>query len=233
MLIATCVCVWVCVCVCMYVQVIAAEGEKCASRSLKEAADVINESANALQLRYLQTLTQVSAEKNSTIIFPLPVELLSSLIMSSETDNETQHKSIDSNQLTLTPVDDIQLEHAHCDNAATAAAAAGCRFCSSSGSWRWWWVDWTHWWQHGIAATSAVLLIHCQLVISPMMTSRTVWSAYVTVSRAWVSVANQFCVTVSRGLRSVANQSYVTVSRAWGLLLTSSVSLCPGPEVCC
>ena len=47
-----------------------------ASRSLKEAADIISESPSALQLRYLQTLTTISAEKNSTIIFPLPVDFL-------------------------------------------------------------------------------------------------------------------------------------------------------------
>ena len=57
-------------------QVIAAEGEQKASRALKEAADVINESNSALQLRYLQTLNQISAEKNSTIIFPLPIDIL-------------------------------------------------------------------------------------------------------------------------------------------------------------
>ena len=53
-------------------KVIAAEGEQKASRQLKEAADVIAQSPVALQLRYLQTLTQISAEKNSTIIFPVP-----------------------------------------------------------------------------------------------------------------------------------------------------------------
>ena len=57
-------------------KVIAAEGENKASRSLKEAADVISSSASALQLRYLQTLTSIAAEKNSTILFPLPIELL-------------------------------------------------------------------------------------------------------------------------------------------------------------
>ena len=57
-------------------QVIAAEGEQNASRALKEAADVIGASPAALQLRYLQTLTQISAEKNSTILFPLPIDLL-------------------------------------------------------------------------------------------------------------------------------------------------------------
>jgi erythrocyte band 7 integral membrane protein len=59
----------------LFVQVIAAEGEQKASRSLKEAADVINQSSSALQLRYLQTLTQIAAEKNSTIVFPLPMEM--------------------------------------------------------------------------------------------------------------------------------------------------------------
>ena len=48
-------------------KVIAAEGEQKASRALKDAADIINESPAALQLRYLQTLTNISAEKNSTI----------------------------------------------------------------------------------------------------------------------------------------------------------------------
>jgi erythrocyte band 7 integral membrane protein len=61
-------------------KVIAAEGEMKASRALKEAADVINESPSALQLRYLQTLNTISAEKNSTIIFPLPIELMKGLL---------------------------------------------------------------------------------------------------------------------------------------------------------
>ncbi|XP_045125860.1 band 7 protein AGAP004871-like isoform X12 [Portunus trituberculatus] len=57
-------------------KVIAAEGEQRASRALKEAAEVINESPAALQLRYLQTLNTVSAEKNSTIIFPVPIDFI-------------------------------------------------------------------------------------------------------------------------------------------------------------
>ena len=59
---------------------ISAEGEQKASRALKEAADVINESASALQLRYLQTLTQISAEKNSTVIFPIPIEMMKGIM---------------------------------------------------------------------------------------------------------------------------------------------------------
>lgn len=85
-------------------KVIAAEGEMKASRALKEASDVIIESPAALQvctvaiyrliflitvyltlrlmfqLRYLQTLNTISAEKNSTIIFPLPIDLLSAFM---------------------------------------------------------------------------------------------------------------------------------------------------------
>jgi len=47
-----------------------------AAKALKEAAEVIQESPQALQLRYLQTLQTISAEKNSTIIFPLPIDML-------------------------------------------------------------------------------------------------------------------------------------------------------------
>ncbi|CAL8094813.1 unnamed protein product [Calicophoron daubneyi] len=58
-------------------KVIAAEGEQRASVALKAAALEIGECPIALQLRYLQTLSSISDEKNSTIIFPLPMDLLS------------------------------------------------------------------------------------------------------------------------------------------------------------
>ncbi|CAO1319797.1 unnamed protein product [Diamesa serratosioi] len=61
-------------------KVIAAEGEMKASRALKEAADVMSESPAALQLRYLQTLNSIAGEKNSTIIFPLPIDLISAFM---------------------------------------------------------------------------------------------------------------------------------------------------------
>ena len=61
-------------------KVISAEGEQKASIALKEAADVISQSPVALQLRYLQTLTNVAAEKNSTIIFPIPIEMMSQFV---------------------------------------------------------------------------------------------------------------------------------------------------------
>ena len=52
-------------------KVIAAEGEQRASKSLKQAADIMMDSPAALQLRYLQTLSSIAAEKNSTIVFPV------------------------------------------------------------------------------------------------------------------------------------------------------------------
>merc|ERR1719357_2483641 len=59
-------------------KVIGAEGEQKESKALKEASDIISASPAALQLRYLQTLATISSEKNSTIVFPIPIELLSS-----------------------------------------------------------------------------------------------------------------------------------------------------------
>lgn len=61
-------------------KVVAAEGEQRAAVALRNAANVIAQSPAALQLRYLQTLGTISAEKNSTIVFPLPLELLQTLL---------------------------------------------------------------------------------------------------------------------------------------------------------
>ncbi len=58
-------------------KIIHAEGEFVASDQLRLAAGVIGREPGALQLRYLQTLTEIAVEKNSTIIFPLPIEFFS------------------------------------------------------------------------------------------------------------------------------------------------------------
>jgi regulator of protease activity HflC (stomatin/prohibitin superfamily) len=58
-------------------KIIHAEGEFSASQQLHEAATVIASEPTALSLRYLQTLTEIAAEKNSTIIFPVPIDILS------------------------------------------------------------------------------------------------------------------------------------------------------------
>jgi regulator of protease activity HflC (stomatin/prohibitin superfamily) len=57
-------------------KIIHAEGERQAATALSAAADVFGKNPVTLQLRYLQTLTEVASEKNSTLIFPLPIELL-------------------------------------------------------------------------------------------------------------------------------------------------------------
>lgn len=57
-------------------KVIAADGEFQASERLREAANVMTREPMSLQLRLLQTLTEIAAEKNSTIVIPIPVELL-------------------------------------------------------------------------------------------------------------------------------------------------------------
>merc|ERR1712088_586106 len=54
----------------------AAEGEHKASRALRMAAEVIMDSPAALQLRYMQTLNSIAAENNSTIIFPIPIDIV-------------------------------------------------------------------------------------------------------------------------------------------------------------
>jgi regulator of protease activity HflC (stomatin/prohibitin superfamily) len=56
-------------------KVIHAEGEMQASKNLAEAADTISRNATTLQLRYLQTLTEIAAEQNSTILFPIPIDM--------------------------------------------------------------------------------------------------------------------------------------------------------------
>ncbi|MEN6499163.1 MAG: slipin family protein [Rectinema sp.] len=69
-------------------KIIAAEGELQASEKLAQAAEVLSKSPSSLQLRYLQTLTEIAVEKNSTIIFPLPLEFLNFFSKIAEKDPE-------------------------------------------------------------------------------------------------------------------------------------------------
>jgi len=66
-------------------KVIHAEGEFQASQKLADAAEVMAKQPMALQLRFLQSLVEISSEKNSTTIFPVPIDLLSPFIKKSET----------------------------------------------------------------------------------------------------------------------------------------------------
>jgi regulator of protease activity HflC (stomatin/prohibitin superfamily) len=63
-------------------KIIHAEGEFQAAQKLAEAAEVIGQNPAALQLRYLQTLVEIAAEKNSTTIFPIPIDTLAHFIKS-------------------------------------------------------------------------------------------------------------------------------------------------------
>lgn len=68
-------------------KVIHADGEFQASSKLKDAADVMAVQPVAVQLRYLQTLTEIATEKNSTIIFPLPMDIISYFMKSKTKDS--------------------------------------------------------------------------------------------------------------------------------------------------
>ncbi|MEA2104090.1 MAG: slipin family protein [Candidatus Cloacimonadota bacterium] len=57
-------------------KIIHAEGEFQASKKLSQAADILSKNTASIQLRFLQTLTEISAEKNSTIVFPLPIDIM-------------------------------------------------------------------------------------------------------------------------------------------------------------
>jgi len=63
-------------------KIIHAEGEFAAAQQLAEAAATLSRQPAGVQLRYLQTLTEIAVEKNSTIVFPVPIEMLESLLMS-------------------------------------------------------------------------------------------------------------------------------------------------------
>jgi len=65
-------------------KVIAAEGEFQASQRLSDAAKILSENASALTLRYLQTLREIATEKNSTTIFPVPIDLLKPFLKGAE-----------------------------------------------------------------------------------------------------------------------------------------------------
>jgi regulator of protease activity HflC (stomatin/prohibitin superfamily) len=61
-------------------KIIHAEGELQASQKLVEAARTLSAAPQAMQLRYLQTLTEIAGEQSSTIVFPLPIDLLSGIV---------------------------------------------------------------------------------------------------------------------------------------------------------
>jgi regulator of protease activity HflC (stomatin/prohibitin superfamily) len=69
-------------------KIIKAEAESQAAAKLAEAADVISRNPATLQLRYLQTLSEIGVEQNSTVVFPLPIDLIKPLLSAAEAVKE-------------------------------------------------------------------------------------------------------------------------------------------------
>jgi regulator of protease activity HflC (stomatin/prohibitin superfamily) len=104
-------------------KVIHAEGELQASTQLAQAANIIGSQSGALQLRYLQTLTEIAVEKNSTIIFPLPMDIiepfLKALPKTAEANREKPRPVAEqqSNSIPLNAyLDQTQVQPAHANN---------------------------------------------------------------------------------------------------------------------
>jgi regulator of protease activity HflC (stomatin/prohibitin superfamily) len=74
-------------------KIIHAEGELQASTQLAQAAGIISSQPNTLQLRFLQTLTEIAVEKNSTIIFPLPLDLIEPILKSVRSTSSNNHET--------------------------------------------------------------------------------------------------------------------------------------------
>jgi len=71
-------------------KIINAQGEKQAAQTLAEAANLLAQEELALQLRYLQTLKEISSEKTNTIVFPLPLDLIEPLLTMAKTASENR-----------------------------------------------------------------------------------------------------------------------------------------------
>ncbi len=69
-------------------KIIHAEGEQQAAEKLAEAASVLGRQTSALQLRYLQTLTEIATEKNSTILFPIPLDIVEPFLKARRSERE-------------------------------------------------------------------------------------------------------------------------------------------------
>jgi len=74
-------------------KVIHADGEFQASQKLADAAKILETQPAAIQLRYLQTLTEIGVEKNTTIVFPLPVDIINVLVKSLTTERGASRSS--------------------------------------------------------------------------------------------------------------------------------------------
>ena len=71
-------------------KIIHAEGEFLASKRLTEAAHIMSQNPVTLQLRYLETVTEIAAEKSSTILFPLPLDLIKGFFLQNQPDQDKE-----------------------------------------------------------------------------------------------------------------------------------------------
>ena len=92
-------------------KVIAAEGEYQAAGRLTEAAQVMSQQPQALQLRYLQTLVEIATENNSTTVFPIPMDLLTPFIQAAKQGLAGQEKSLPSSTGAPVPAADRERQH--------------------------------------------------------------------------------------------------------------------------
>src|SRR4029077_9127447 len=90
-------------------KIIHAEGEFSASQRLMEAAHILSGEPIAIQLRYLQTLTEIGVEKNTTIVFPLPVDMISAITKAVEKISNKQKSGYTGAFLGKKPGDEWQL----------------------------------------------------------------------------------------------------------------------------
>ncbi|MGO3183538.1 MAG: slipin family protein [Aequorivita sp.] len=93
-------------------KVIAAEGEFQASKKLADAAEILAEQPSALTLRYLQTLTEIAAENNSTTLFPIPIDLFKPFMenMAKNPDVLKQLRTQENQETTVTPASETKKE---------------------------------------------------------------------------------------------------------------------------
>jgi regulator of protease activity HflC (stomatin/prohibitin superfamily) len=80
-------------------KIINAEGEAQAAAKLAEAADVIGRNPTTLQLRYLQTLREIGGTQNSTVVFPMPIDLMKPVLEAIDRSRSTDSNGEDSRAL--------------------------------------------------------------------------------------------------------------------------------------
>ena len=111
-------------------KVIHASGELEASKQLTEAAQVLQAQPVAIHLRYLQTLTEIAAEKNSTIVFPLPIDFMKALLEGASDAHELDRVGPERRRA-ASPSGGASRRRA-CRSCCVACSAAGRRACSRS-----------------------------------------------------------------------------------------------------